>query len=417
MPETSDHASAADTVPTRLDQSQHSHLDDLYRAAIGPLQAGYYLPILSRFEAYGRASPSWNWAACGITLNWMLFRGLWLPAVSYLATLSAAALALAAGIALADPPPAQSVQWGLWAALLTLALLVPGFFGNAWLYRVYRRRLDTALAATASLKDACMLLARQSSSRPRLLAIALVNVVPVALVAATLFQPDLHRRMWPRVSGDVGGAVATGNAPVANRTDGPAAVTPAADTPQAGRTMPTRPHEQAASDAVAAVTTHIAPAASGASSTTVLADHDIRSLEAAARTAAQRQELIAAQSRAARVRAAAATASAPASAMAAAAAAAAATNTAAAQPPVADKQPAPSRSYLIDVGLFAQQDNALRAHARLKQAGLPALSESLQTPRGQRTRVRVGPFATRAQADAAAQQIRAMQLDAVMVRP
>lgn len=404
MPESSDHASAADTIPTRLDQSQNSHLDDLYRAAIGPLQADYYLPILSRFEAYGRSSPSWNWAACGITLNWMLFRGLWLPAVSYLAALSAAALALAAGIALAEPPPAESVQWGLWAALLTLALLVPGFFGNAWLYAVYRQRLDTALAATASLKDACMMLARQSSSRPRLLAIALVDGVLAALVVATVYQPDLHRRMWPRVSGDVGGAVATGNPPVANRAAGPVANIPVADVPVADTpsadappTLPNQPHGQAAPDAAAAVTTHIASAASGAASTTVLADHDIRLLEAAARAAAQRQERIGAQSRTARV---------PAPAPA----------TAASQPPVAD-EPAPSRPYLINVGLFAQQDNALRAHARLRQAGLPALSESLQTPRGQRTRVRAGPFATRAQADAAAQQIRAMQLDAVMVRP
>ena len=121
MPETHVHASAADTEPTRLDLSTGSHLDTLYRAAIGPMQADYYLPILSRFETYGRASPSWNWAAFGITLNWMLFRGLWWPAVVYLAALAAAVLALAAGMALADPPLPASVQWSLWAALLTMA--------------------------------------------------------------------------------------------------------------------------------------------------------------------------------------------------------------------------------------------------------------------------------------------------------
>ena len=240
MPETSDHASAAATEPTRLDQSQRSHLDSLYRAAIGPLHADYYLPILSRFEAYGRASPSWNWAACGITLNWMLFRGLWLPAVAYLAAVAAAALTLAAGLALAEPPPPESVQWGLWAALFTLALLIPGFFGNAWLYRVYRRRLDTALAATASLNEATMLLARQSSSRPRLLAIALANSVLAAVLAAWLWPSDLQQRSGPRGDGDVGAVAFSGTGSAPDRVDA-ASASGTPPTPVTGTAAPVAP--------------------------------------------------------------------------------------------------------------------------------------------------------------------------------
>ncbi|MCZ4314419.1 SPOR domain-containing protein [Comamonadaceae bacterium G21597-S1] len=435
MPETYDHATAADTEPTRLDPSPDSHLDALYRAAIGPIRANYYLPILTRFETYGRASPSWNWAAFGMTVNWMLFRALWLPAVVYLAALVAAALALAAGMALADPPLPASMQWSLWAALLTMALLVPGFFGNAWLYRVYRRRVEQALAATTSLDDACMRLARQSSSRPRLLAIGLGNLALAALVGIASWPSDLHVRMWPRVSGDVASLTspasdaepshaAAERAPVGNTSESmpgaiasPAtpAVTPSEATPvaaasaaeshaQAPITMatasaPTAPASEApASDAPPMAATATEP------TTTSLADFDPQALGPAARAAAESQSAIAARARAARVR----TDTPPVAA------------TPAASAPRAEKplkrpvaQPGP---YLINVGLFAQQDNALRAHARLKEAGLPAISESLQMRNGQRTRVRVGPFATQAQADAAAGRIRALGLEAVVIR-
>lgn len=345
MPETSDHASAASTEPTRLDPSQDSHLGNLYRAAVGPIGADYYLPILTRFEAYGRAGPSWNWAACAITLNWMLFRGLWMPALLYLTTLAAAALALATGMALAEPPLAESVQWSLWAALLTMALLVPGFFGNAWLLRVYRKRLDKALAVTASLKDACMLLARHSSSRPRLLAIALGNLALASLVAVWSWPSDLDRPTLPRASGDIA-SVAT-----------PAT----AVRPQTGASAD-------ASASASATAPKSAPLPAG--------------LASGAATTDARQ-------------------------------------TPASAPAVEEpsKQPAPSGGYMINVGLFAEQDNALRAHARLEAAGLPAISASVQTRNGQRTRVRAGPFATRAQADDAAVRIRALQLEAVVIRP
>ncbi|MCB2001760.1 MAG: SPOR domain-containing protein [Rhodoferax sp.] len=446
MPETHVHASAADTEPTRLDLSTGSHLDTLYRAAIGPMQADYYLPILSRFETYGRASPSWNWAAFGITLNWMLFRGLWWPAVVYLAALAAAVLALAAGMALADPPLPASVQWSLWAALLTMALLVPGFFGNAWLYRVYRKRLDQALTGTANLDEACMRLARQSSTRPRLFAIALGNLALAALVGIGSWPSDLHVRMWPRVSGDIAslaspesGAApppATATAEAAPATDTSVAAPGAADNTQPAETPPAvtpeaapmaaaseaEPPAQATVDMAASDASAPTPAPetpdsadpapdtppqappAGDATTTTLADFDLGAQGPAARAAAERQATLASRARAARLRPVApATAATPAA------------SAAAVEQP--SKRPvAQTGRYLINVGLFAQQDNALRAHARLKEAGLPAISDSLQMRNGQRTRVRVGPFATQAQADAAAERIRAMQLEAVVIR-
>jgi cell division septation protein DedD len=74
------------------------------------------------------------------------------------------------------------------------------------------------------------------------------------------------------------------------------------------------------------------------------------------------------------------------------------------------------RGYYINVGLFAVLDNGINAHRKLESAGLPALSDSVTSRKGELTRVRVGPFATRAQADAAAKKILALKLEAVVFR-
>ena len=72
--------------------------------------------------------------------------------------------------------------------------------------------------------------------------------------------------------------------------------------------------------------------------------------------------------------------------------------------------------YYINVGLFAEEANARKTQARLLNEGLPAFRQELNNSKGRRIRVRVGPYATRAQADAAAEAIRAMALDAVVFK-
>ncbi|WP_436147453.1 SPOR domain-containing protein [Acidovorax sp. LjRoot194] len=72
--------------------------------------------------------------------------------------------------------------------------------------------------------------------------------------------------------------------------------------------------------------------------------------------------------------------------------------------------------YYINVGLFADETNARKAQARLLNEGLPAFRQELNNSKGRRIRVRVGPYDSRAQAAAAAESIRAMDLDAVVFK-
>ena len=83
-----------------------------------------------------------------------------------------------------------------------------------------------------------------------------------------------------------------------------------------------------------------------------------------------------------------------------------------ATPPTVGSAP----GYYINVGLFTEEANARKAQARLLNEGLPAFRQERQGTKGRRIRVRVGPYDNRAQADAAAQAIRAMALEAVVFK-
>lgn len=79
--------------------------------------------------------------------------------------------------------------------------------------------------------------------------------------------------------------------------------------------------------------------------------------------------------------------------------------------------PEPAGSpYVINVGLFAKDNNARSAHAKLVGAGLSAFTQVLETSQGKRTRVRVGPFETEAQAQEAVEKIHALKLDAILIQ-
>jgi hypothetical protein len=60
---------SAPSAATSLDQAEGSAMNALYRAAIGPVNTDYYLPVFERFESAGRAGPGWNRAACLCTLS------------------------------------------------------------------------------------------------------------------------------------------------------------------------------------------------------------------------------------------------------------------------------------------------------------------------------------------------------------
>lgn len=71
--------------------------------------------------------------------------------------------------------------------------------------------------------------------------------------------------------------------------------------------------------------------------------------------------------------------------------------------------------FIVQVGAFAEADKAREVRQKLEKAGLKTYTNVAKTPDGERTRVRVGPFASRAEADKAAGKIKGLSLPAAVL--
>ncbi len=67
---------------------------------------------------------------------------------------------------------------------------------------------------------------------------------------------------------------------------------------------------------------------------------------------------------------------------------------------------------VVQVGAFADVAKAREARLKLEKAGLKTYTQVAETKDGKRIRVRVGPFATKAEADKAASKIKSLDLPA-----
>jgi DedD protein len=68
--------------------------------------------------------------------------------------------------------------------------------------------------------------------------------------------------------------------------------------------------------------------------------------------------------------------------------------------------------FIVQVGAFADADKAKEVRLKLERAGLKTYTQVVEAKDGKRTRVRVGPYANRAEADKAAARIKGLDLSA-----
>ena len=421
-----------------LDSPSDNAMRALTRLALGPVNTDYYLAVFDRFDNTGRTTTSWNWAACLSTLNWMVFRQLWSASLVYLAAAEGLALVVyALGRSLLHWP--LGIELGVLGAFAMLAFVVPGLYGNALLYADIRKRVGRALAASRTLPEACASLQKQASTRKRLHAVVWANgallaaavlayllwpsspspdarplalepAVTVAQATAAAASAAASGRVSVAPEPEAGADVATGAQPSASQA-APAAPTtpapaltpapsnPALSTPEptpAPIAAPSPPAAAPASAPVVAAATAAPADKSPAPSTKKPASTSTSAAEPASRAASS-------------AKAKPKPAKSPAVAASAATAAASASS---APLPLVGTAP----GYYINVGLFADEANARKAQARLLNEGLPAFRQELQSAKGRRIRVRVGPYNNRAGADAAATSIRAMGLEAIVFK-
>ena len=83
-------------------------------------------------------------------------------------------------------------------------------------------------------------------------------------------------------------------------------------------------------------------------------------------------------------------------------------------PGQAASAPAAGR-YVVQVGAFAEAGRAQEVRGKLERAGLKTYTHVADTKEGPRIRVRVGPFADKAEANKAAAKIKQLDLPAAIL--
>lgn len=358
-------------------------LPQLYLHAVGPVGTAYYERVFTRFETLGRTPPTWNHAAAFCTLGWCLLRGLWRPAAVWSSMALLLAVLMWAGAFSALPRQAQ-VSVALLGAIVLCG--VPGFFGNGWYYRLVHQQTMHALEASPSLAQAQARLAQQASS-PKQWRLAAVGQVALWVLLGIF--------AWHSAD--------SAPEPAPERTVGP----PQLNFPEPTTTAPAEEPES---------TLAMAPSSAMTETTATAAPPGILPItmaEAIPAPAPMPAPKVAAPPAAPKAAPAPKAAAAPAPKPAAPVAKT--TRSKPTPPPAAAPKEKPARTnsqFYVTLGTYAEVTNAAAVERKVRQAGYAAQSFSTTSNKGVLTRLRAGPFATRAEAEKAQRALRAQRIPA-----
>ena len=369
-------------------------LPQLYLHAVGPVGTAYYERVFTRFETLGRTPPTWNHAAAFCTLGWCLLRGLWRPAAVWSSMALLLAVLVWAGAFSALPRQAQ-VSVALLGAIVLCG--VPGFFGNGWYYRLVHQQTMHALEASPSLAQAQARLAQQASSPKQWRLAAVGQVALWALLGVFAWH-----------SADSAQEPAPEPAPEPERTVGPpqlnfpepTTTAPAEDVAPPGAAAPLAPPESTLAMAASSAMTETTATAVPPGILPITMAEAMPAPAAPAPTPAPAPKVAAPKA---------------APAPKAAAPVAKTTRSKPTPPPAAAPKEKPARTnsqFYVTLGTYAEVTNAAAVERKVRQAGYAAQSFSTTSNKGVLTRLRAGPFATRAEAEKAQRVLRAQRIPA-----
>ena len=334
-------------------QEQTDVTGALYQAAMGAPSQAYYLRHFARFDAAGKTGISWNWAAFASPLNWLIFRKMWGLARWYALGLGLLVVALL-GFGRFGWRYSSATAWALLLFVLLASSVLSAIYANAAYYRFCEKKITRALVANLGVHRACEMLTGQASSARRGWALAGLNLLGgCLLVLVAVNSTGAQQLRRPSLS------FATPIPEGASRTLRVTAPLKSIPPVLAIATSAPVPAASVAPDASAAPTASAESAASAAPAT-----------QAAAL----------------------------------------------AESPPQSEPTRPSPRYYVQVGAYAKKENARKVMLRLQTTDLEAHRQLVSTKRGALIQVRVGPLASRSDALVAAEQIKALDLPALLVK-
>ena len=432
---------------------------DLYKAVIGPRHQAYYLNQFARQEAQPGLRLGWHWPALLSALNWFVFRKMWGTAVRYVALL--AVLGVAVWQAAVQLELGRLEIAGVVGSLVLVVSVGAALLANALYYRHCMSLIHQVLVDGCDRDVAGEVLEAQACSNRRWSGQVLVNVAFLMLLPAlATFAPW----SWDDAAEPAAEPVAPASptlpvapvAPVTPVTPVAAAVPASADQPDPGagriegatggvvarepsqpptaapgvpeNLPPMLPLSEARASADAGLMLPGDPPPEPPKTPNVPESRDLRGPRAVAAGPLKQTKPPTTVVEVAKVlpnpnTVKSETAPAPASVPAPTAGKTVVATGSAVAARVAEK-PAPSKAtaatthstFVVQVGIFAQAANVASVKEQLQAMGLVVVAEAIKMGGEPRTRVRVGPFESEAQAQQTAKKITDVGLPAVLVR-
>lgn len=81
----------------------------------------------------------------------------------------------------------------------------------------------------------------------------------------------------------------------------------------------------------------------------------------------------------------------------------------------ATNDPAVAANYFVQIGVFSSPDNVKQMQSKLTSKGLKTSTELIDTPKGKKTRLRVGAFSSRKDAESALDKIKGLGLAGMVI--
>lgn len=405
-------------------------MPDLYRLSVGPINAAYYQRHFQRFETLGKAVPTWNHGAAFCTLAWLVLRKLWRPAALYLCLLAALLLVWWGGVHGRLPLP---LELALCLLVGMLLCVVPGTLGNALYYQHVRQHTLQTLTRASSLSQARAQLAEQAVTKDRLHTIAAIQALLLAaLTGLVLHQvnqggpseapapsgpPDLVIPQMPSLA--PAQPVAFTPTPAAAPPADAAPTAPALSLVTLAQAVPATPEAASQATLVAEPAPAIAPAPAAApAAVPVPAPALAASSPPAAPPPAPAKKAVTPPAPAAKAPAPAKPDKTEKTDKGSKTAKAEKADKASKSAPKPKPAPATTNGLLVpgkfylNAGVYAQAANVDKAVQQLQGAKLNALRQAVSSSKGDLTRLRIGPFDTRQQAEQAAAKAKQLRIDA-----
>ena len=178
-------------VPTPLHavEESPSSLEAAYKAVIGPKHQATYLAYFLKADGLGKPPMSWHWPGFFVTLYWVLYRKMWLPALIYFLL----PYLFFVPLSFVQTPFGKSSETFVTVATLgyfALTFLLPPLYANAMYYRHCKKQIRLVQESSNNeQRQLGELTGRGGTSKVMLALVAILGIFTFIGIAAAIALP------------------------------------------------------------------------------------------------------------------------------------------------------------------------------------------------------------------------------------